>query len=149
MGKLNTIAGLVGAVVLLGATQSLAAGGAAYEHADIEPGNMYKALEGFRRARDLLEALPTKPTMYQDALDFIDRVDIQVLNKRTIESMIKAGAFDSLGYSRRGLLEVSFAIVDATLDRRRAEEAGQYSLFGGSDGPAADMTRDVPDHECE
>jgi DNA polymerase-3 subunit alpha len=86
---------------------------------------------------------------YEDFFDFIDRVDIQVLNKRTIESMIKAGAFDSLGYSRRGLLEVSHTIVDGTLDRRRAEEAGQYSLFGGSTATATAVGTSVPDHEWD
>ncbi len=48
MGKFNTIAGLVGAFVLLGATQSLAAGGAAHEHADIEPGNIASLQRGAR-----------------------------------------------------------------------------------------------------
>jgi ubiquinol-cytochrome c reductase cytochrome c1 subunit len=48
MGKFNTIAGLVGAFVLLGATQGLAAGGAAVEHADIEPGNIASLQRGAR-----------------------------------------------------------------------------------------------------
>ncbi|GMQ93492.1 MAG: DNA polymerase III subunit alpha [Acidimicrobiia bacterium] len=81
--------------------------------------------------------------------DFIDRVDIQVLNKRTIESMIKAGAFDSLGHPRRGLVEVAYTVVDATLERRRAEEAGQYSLFGSGETQVSDISHEVPDHEWE
>jgi ubiquinol-cytochrome c reductase cytochrome c1 subunit len=48
MGKFNTIAGFVGALVLLGATQSFAAGGAALEHADIEPGNVASLQRGAR-----------------------------------------------------------------------------------------------------
>jgi ubiquinol-cytochrome c reductase cytochrome c1 subunit len=48
MGKFNTIAGLVGALALLGATQSLAAGGAALEHAEIEPGNIASLQRGAR-----------------------------------------------------------------------------------------------------
>ena len=68
--------------------------------------------------------------------DFIDRVDVNVLNKRTIESLIKAGAFDSCGQTRKGLLEVALDMLDATIARRRAEEMGQYSLFGGSDAGA-------------
>jgi DNA polymerase-3 subunit alpha len=86
---------------------------------------------------------------FVDFFDFIDRIDIQVLNKRTIESMIKAGAFDSMGHTRRGLIEVSHQIVDTTLDRRRAEEAGQYSLFGGGDSEVSDVPRDVADHEWD
>ena len=65
--------------------------------------------------------------------DFVNRVDVNVLNKRTIEALIKAGAFDSLGHRRRGLLEVAFDTLDATIARRRAEDMGQYSLFGGAD----------------
>ena len=86
---------------------------------------------------------------FVDFFDFIERVDIQVLNKRTIESMIKAGAFDAMGHTRRGLIEVSHQIVDTTLDRRRAEEAGQYSLFGGGDSEVSDVPRDVADHEWD
>jgi DNA polymerase-3 subunit alpha len=86
---------------------------------------------------------------FEDFFDFIERTDIQVLNKRTIESMIKAGAFDSMGHTRRGLLEVSHQIVDTTLERRRAEEAGQYSLFGGGDSDVSDVQRDIADHEWD
>ncbi|GMR01979.1 MAG: DNA polymerase III subunit alpha [Acidimicrobiia bacterium] len=98
---------------------------------------------------DLIVAERTANGDYEDFFDFIDRVDIQVLNKRTIESMIKAGAFDSMGHSRRGLIEVSHQIVDATLDRRRAEQAGQYSLFGGGQSEVSDVTREVADHEWD
>lgn len=98
---------------------------------------------------DLIVEERGKNGPYIDFFDFIDRVDIQVLNKRTIESMIKSGAFDNLGYARRGLLEVALGIVDATLDRRRAEEAGQYSLFGGATETATAVGQDVPDHEWD
>lgn len=98
---------------------------------------------------DLIVAQRTTNGEYKDFFDFIDRVDIQVLNKRTIESMIKGGAFDSMGHSRRGLLEVAYQMVDATLERRRAEEAGQYSLFGGGDSEVSDISREVADHEWD
>jgi DNA polymerase-3 subunit alpha len=67
---------------------------------------------------------------FADFPDFCERVDMDVLNKRTIESLIKAGAFDSLGYSRKGLLLKFEEIIEAIIERRRNEEAGQYSLFG-------------------
>ena len=47
-----------------------------------------------------------------------------MLNKRTMESLIKAGAFDSLGHPRKGLCLVFEEIVDRTLERRREHEAG-------------------------
>src|SRR5262245_51506976 len=71
---------------------------------------------------------------YQDFFDYCERVDPQALNKRTIESLIKAGAFDSLGHPRKGLLHVYEQIVDHTLARRRERDAGIMSLFGGDSG---------------
>jgi DNA polymerase-3 subunit alpha len=66
--------------------------------------------------------------------DYCERVDPQALNKRTIESLIKAGGFDSLGHPRKGLLHVYEQIVDHTLARRRERDAGIMSLFGGETG---------------
>jgi len=62
--------------------------------------------------------------------DFIERVPEPVLNKRTLESLIKAGAFDSLGHPRRGLLTVFESLVDQALVRRRERDQGVMSLFG-------------------
>jgi DNA polymerase-3 subunit alpha len=70
---------------------------------------------------------------YRDFYDFCDRVDPAVLNKRTVESLIKAGAFDSLGHSRKGLCLVFEQVVDRTLSRRREAELGIMSLFSGVD----------------
>jgi DNA polymerase III subunit alpha len=77
---------------------------------------------------------------FGDFFDYCERVDPQALNKRTIESLIKSGAFDSLEHARKGLLHVYEQIVDLTLARRRERDAGIMSLFGGDDtaGPAAD-----------
>ncbi|MGA0064843.1 MAG: DNA polymerase III subunit alpha [Ilumatobacteraceae bacterium] len=79
--------------------------------------------------------------------DFADRVPEQVLNKRTIESLIKAGAFDSLGHPRRGLLIVFESIIDRALDRRRERDQGVMSLFGDTDSGdnAFDERIDIPD----
>ena len=69
--------------------------------------------------------------------DFAERVPEPVLNKRAVESLIKAGAFDSLGHTRKGLLGVFEHITDTTLTRRRERERGVMSLFGdwgGADG---------------
>jgi DNA polymerase-3 subunit alpha len=74
---------------------------------------------------------------FADFFDYCERVDPQALNKRTIESLVKAGAFDSLGHPRKGLLHVYEQIVDHTLARRRERDAGIMSLFGG-DGGAVD-----------
>jgi DNA polymerase-3 subunit alpha len=75
--------------------------------------------------------------------DFVERVPEPVLNKRTIESLIKGGGFDSLGHPRRGLLTVFEHIIDITLQRRREREQGVMSLFG--DWGAADGGGDGDD----
>jgi len=67
---------------------------------------------------------------FADFYDFCERVDPVVLNKRSVESLVKAGAFDSLGHPRLGLLEVYEQIIDGTLARRREREMGVMSLFG-------------------
>jgi len=64
-----------------------------------------------------------------DFYDFCQRVDPQVLNKRTLESLIKAGAFDSMGHARQGLFLAYEEIIDRTLERRREHDAGVMSLF--------------------
>jgi DNA polymerase-3 subunit alpha len=66
---------------------------------------------------------------FVDFYDFCRRVDPVVLNKRTVESLVKAGAFDSLGHPRKALCLVAEDIVDRTLERRREEEAGISTLF--------------------
>jgi DNA polymerase-3 subunit alpha len=86
---------------------------------------------------------------YESFADFVDRVDVSVLNKRTIESLIKAGAFDSLGHDRRGLLEVASDTLDATIARRRAEDMGQYSLFGGGESGMESATLEIPPIEWD
>jgi DNA polymerase-3 subunit alpha len=65
--------------------------------------------------------------------DFLEKVPASVVNKRTVESLIKAGAFDSLGDTRKGLLLVHEARIDAIIDVKRNEAIGQDSLFGGAD----------------
>ena len=68
---------------------------------------------------------------FVDFEDFLRKCPASVLNKRTIESLVKAGAFDALGHPRRGLLEVHEVYVDALAEEKRQEAIGQDSLFGG------------------
>ncbi|MGH3304255.1 MAG: DNA polymerase III subunit alpha, partial [Streptosporangiaceae bacterium] len=74
--------------------------------------------------------------------DFLRKVPVNVCNKRVIESLVKAGSFDSFGHPRRGLMLIHEQAVDAIIDVKRNEAIGQDSLFG--DDPAADVTFDVP-----
>ena len=94
---------------------------------------------------------------FVDFYDFCERVDPIALNKRTIESLTKAGAFDSLGHPRQGLLLVFEQIVDRVLRRRRERDQGTLSFFdlvpdaagGGLDALAAGFDERLPIPEVE
>jgi DNA polymerase-3 subunit alpha len=89
---------------------------------------------------------------FADFYDFCLRVSPMVLNKRSVESLIKAGAFDCLGHPRRGLLMVFEQVIDRTLARRRERDMGIQSLFGElAEGPgsAGDERMAVPDLEFD
>jgi DNA polymerase-3 subunit alpha len=73
-------------------------------------------------------------------------VHLSVLNKKTLEALIKAGAFDSLGHSRRSLLAVFEQVVDRTMVRRREADMGVMTLFGELDvGAGFDDRPVLPD----
>ena len=88
---------------------------------------------------------------FVDFYDFCERVEPAALNKRTIESLAKAGAFDALGHSRQGLGLVSDQIVDQAVIRRKERDAGIMSLFGDSvvesDGSSDFNRMPIPDGE--
>jgi DNA polymerase III subunit alpha len=73
--------------------------------------------------------------------DFCARVDLRLVNRRVVECLIKAGAFDSLGSTRAGLLAALDQAMDSGQRQQRDREEGQVSLFdvlgGGGTKPAA------------
>ncbi|MDY5585421.1 MAG: DNA polymerase III subunit alpha [Arcanobacterium sp.] len=78
--------------------------------------------------------------------DFLDKVPQQVCSRRAIEALIKAGAFDSLGYTRRSLMAIYEEAIDAVIPLKKNEAAGQFDLFGDLGGEVSggfDVT--VPD----
>lgn len=78
--------------------------------------------------------------------DFLEKVPANVCNKRTIESLIKAGAFDSLGYSRRALLTIHEQAVDAIVGVKRKEAEGQFDLFATTgDAETSAFAVEVPE----
>ncbi len=82
---------------------------------------------------------------FRSVEDFLARVGTPVLNRRILESLIKAGAFDSLGYSRGGLLKVCESLLEAAAAARKAEEAGQASLFSLGTPAAEGRALPVPE----
>ncbi len=75
---------------------------------------------------------------YSSFLDFCDRVPANVANRKTLESLIKAGAFDSM--EERSKLLATYETALGTAQRRRRErEEGQFSLFGDGNGGADEL----------
>jgi len=81
--------------------------------------------------------------------DFLRKVPASVCNKRVVESLIKAGAFDSLGHPRRGLMLIGERAIDSVMGVKRNEALGQDSLFGADTQSAATFEVPVPDGEWE
>ncbi|MDR1807204.1 MAG: DNA polymerase III subunit alpha, partial [Propionibacteriaceae bacterium] len=97
-------------------------------------------VEGIVRARE-------EQGRFTDFGDFLAKVPVTVCNKRVVESLIKAGAFDSTGAPRRALLEIHEKAVDQVVDLKRNQANGQDDLFGaggGGDDPVV-QTEPVPD----
>jgi DNA polymerase-3 subunit alpha len=74
-----------------------------------------------------------KKGKYTSFQDFLEKAELVCCNKRVIESLIKAGAFDSFGHTRLSLLAVHEEAVDAVTGLKRQEAMGQFDLFGGGD----------------
>ena len=81
--------------------------------------------------------------------DFLRKVPVNVCNKRVIESLVKAGAFDSLGHPRKGLVLIHEQAIDTVIDVKRNEAMGQDSLFGEDTEIEASFEVPVPDGEWE
>jgi DNA polymerase III subunit alpha len=86
---------------------------------------------------------------YENFSDFLMKVPAVVCNKRTIESLIKAGAFDSLGHPRRALAMIHEEAIDSVITLKRNEAVGQFDLFAGLGGDEDDnessLTTEIPD----
>jgi DNA polymerase-3 subunit alpha len=98
----------------------------------------------------LIEAERAANGPFEDFYDFAERCDTTVLNKRTVESLIKAGAFDAMGHPRQGLLHAHEQIIDHTVARRKEHDMGVMSLFGESTGgPEFEERAEVADVEFD
>jgi DNA polymerase-3 subunit alpha len=84
---------------------------------------------------------------FADFFDFLDRVPVVVCNKRVMESLAKAGAFDSLGHARSWVVQIHEAEVDAALSEKREAQAGQFTLWG-EDNSVYERPRPV-EHSAE
>jgi DNA polymerase III subunit alpha len=86
---------------------------------------------------------------FRSFADFLRKVPVNVCNKRVIESLIKAGAFDSFGSPRKGLILIHEQAIDTVIDVKRNEAIGQDSLFGEDTEAAETFDVPVPDGEWD
>lgn len=77
-------------------------------------------------------------------VDFLEKVELVCCNKRTIESLIKAGSFDSFAHPRRALLLVHEAAVDGIITIKRNQANGQFDLFGSTNDDTPADTASAP-----
>lgn len=86
-----------------------------------------------------------RETKYKSFNDFLKKVPLVVCNKKTIDSLVKAGGFDSLSHTRRSLSEIHEQAVDAQVLTKRKEAQGQVDLFAGMFDDDEGLDVKVPD----
>ena len=85
--------------------------------------------------------------------DYLDKIELAACSKRVTESLIKAGAFDSLGHPRKGLMLIQEDAVDSVQTTKKAADKGQFDLFAGFGGDDSETANafaiEVPDEHWE
>ena len=83
--------------------------------------------------------------LFSSFQEFCERMYDRELNRRALESLIKAGAFDSMGYRRSQLIQIVGAVVDAIAQSRKKNIEGQMDLFGMGNDAVQDTQIALPD----
>ena len=98
-------------------------------------------------AVEAMVAAREKEGAYTSFKDYLIKVPAVVCNKRTIESLIKAGAFDSLNHHRRALAMIHEEAIDSVITLKRNEAIGQFDLFAGFEEAEseASLSIEIPD----
>lgn len=94
---------------------------------------------------DLIKKAREQKGRFESFHDFLRKVPIQVANKRTLESLIKSGAFDSTGATRRALIEIHEDAIDSAVSDKRAEANGQVGFDFDSLWDEPQSVSQVPD----
>ena len=106
---------------------------------------------GENAVKDIIAERETGRGKYVNFMDFIRRVPLTALNRRLVESLIKAGAFDSIDPNRRALFTVHESAIDSVVGLKRKQAEGQFDLFSDTEDSGADAMGDatvaVPDIE--
>ncbi|BDR54374.1 DNA-directed DNA polymerase [Bombiscardovia apis] len=107
---------------------------------------------GDKAVTEIVKQRESKQGKFVNFLDFVKRVSMDALNKRTVESLIKAGAFDETDGNRRALFQIHEVAIDQVVPLKRKQAEGQFDLFADEDEtPESDLLGDadvsVPDIE--
>ncbi|MET1044855.1 MAG: DNA polymerase III subunit alpha [Microbacteriaceae bacterium] len=94
---------------------------------------------------DLIKKAREEKGRFTEFHDFLKKIPLQAANKRTMESLIKAGAFDSLGSTRRALLEIHESAVESSVKDKRREENGDIGFDFDSLFDEPQQTAKVPE----
>ena len=87
--------------------------------------------------------------LFKSFEDFCRRMSGKELNRRAVENLIKSGAFDSMGYKRRALMQVCGAVIDSISRAAKDNISGQMDLFGGGDGGSGSEPESIPIPDLE
>jgi len=82
---------------------------------------------------------------YRDLFDLCARIDAGVVNRKSLEALITSGALDTFGQPRARLLEGLPLAMEWSIRRRREQEMGQGSLFGGGAAPGESVAPELPE----
>jgi DNA polymerase-3 subunit alpha len=85
---------------------------------------------------------------FKDIFDFCERIDLKIINRATLERLIKAGALDRLGGHRAQLMQALPRAIQSATDRQRDERLGQRNLFdafAAEDSAVAETKETLPD----
>ncbi|MGP6172831.1 DNA polymerase III subunit alpha [Corynebacterium sp. A21] len=91
---------------------------------------------------------------FTDFSDYLDKIDTLPCNKRITESLIKAGAFDSLEHPRKGLMLIHEDAVDSVITTKKAADKGQFDLFAALGGESSEVANNafalsIPDEKWD
>ncbi len=88
-----------------------------------------------------------KNGLFSDFEDFCRRMSGRELNRRAVENLIKAGAFDSMGCKRKALMQIAGPVIDSISQAQRDNISGQLDLFGGDEPGAKPAAIPIPQVE--
>lgn len=120
-----------------------------FSHFSVENGNMRFGLGGIKNVgleliNSIVEEREEKGP-FKNFMDFIKRVNSQAHNKKCLQSLILAGAFDSFGLYRSQLIEVYETAVSRAQQQRKNKESGQISVFDDAKDDCIDIELKYPD----